>query len=592
MHKFFKGFEGGTTARRIKRTLNRAYDPYLDEIRLAAQLRNAHASHLAQQVTSTAETLFLHLFRNHGISSSIMRQIFDHSKFTMRQLYENIMIVMSTDHFTLTRLRARLGPPHAQDGNHQVLTKWGRETEELVKHGLVNLPAAPDLGSDAWVQNADLARLMKCFTVQALRLIEIDGQFEREMGLAADNERVEKLKNDTLEEREKIADDAVDRMINAETLGGVLGALLGLRDEVNLGGLAHLPHKLWEDQLLDEITEKATVLWATTGISKFTKAFEHLFTSAIHRARRTDPTIQKPTKRQNKLIMKQASGFILDLKVAGDETEDDVEDEGVEAIYAEAAIFDALTHLRVAAAGVPDGVIVAAAEVIGEVATTLRKHLSRWKTFPPNMSLRTLLCDLGQKSTAQDREGADSSQAKVVLHSHQAATFALLAGLLGALEQGCPLPAECRTASTLTLLPIVGTVYIRDFRAEWTHNMFLFKTAPDVFRASWSHFLRASHGALGDDGSTPAQFMPFSLLRAQFTKRFDDVGFKRMLILRNFHLDRVGAVAGNGLVNRHEEYEKIFATVNPLRPILSMQWIGRDLHSERCLNRVVDPKHP
>ena len=565
MNKFFENMEGGTVSRRIKRALHPAYDPYIEDIRLAAQLRNGHAGHLAQRITTTAQALFYHIVDTQGTSSAPMRRVFDRSDFTLRNLYSNVTDVIKLDHSTLTKLRDRLAERHALEENEPPLTQWGGEVESWVEAGLTDLPAAePDLGPDAWVQEADMQEVMDCFPPQ-------------EQGFGMDNGRWEDLKNSTLAGRDAKAGERVDGLVKDVNVGGVLASLLELRERVDLGEVAGLSETDWQAQLLDELAEKTTTLWATAGQGKFFKAFEKLFSFAIDRAMSDDPTIHRPTNKKKSALIKEASEYVNDLVIEVEVNEQDGE---VNAMYGECVVHDALDHLREVAVDVADGVINAAAGVVGEIAATLRNALLRWETFAADISLQKLLHNLGHRTGQQQEEGGNPDLG-VAFDSKQGATFALLAGLLGVFEQGSPLPAECKASSTCTLLPTVGTVYIRDGRPGWRRYNFLFKMAPEVFRQTWSHFLKAARGEVGHDGQIPARFLPLSLLRSQITKHFNADGFKRMLALRSFHRQRMGTGLGNGMLHRHQEYGQVLADVNPLRPPLSMQWVHRDLHGEQ-----------
>ena len=553
MNGWLKSFTGGTVSRRIQSTLSTEYAEFFDHIETAAQLRNGHADHLTERVTAVTGNMVNYLISTYGTCSPRLRQVFDRPGLNLKVIHEMVMKVLSTSHLTLVKLRSRL----AQE------TEWGPEVEEWVGQGLALLPEAePTLGEDSWLHEVRTQDLAACYHEEGPTFVVDEGS------LGSLRESTQKQENRDRKARKKAAD-----ILAEEHMGGILAALLEMNG-VNLGGLARLSDRAdWEDkQLLEEVAQKATTLWATTGIDKFRGALRPLLTIKIDEAMETLRARQRPTEEEKDSLVRSGCDFVLDRAVAAEENNIDVP--GIEAA--------ARDYLRTVAENVSARLITAAASVAAKAVALIHKHLCKWDCFTEDRSLRQCLGNVGERSREESEHGAVGSETGARFHSDQGAYFGLLAGLLAVLEQGSFAQEQTRDPSTLTLLPIIGTLRIRDGRPDWDYK-FLFQEAPKVWHDSWRHFLRASHATLGNHDGTAAEDLKLSFLRQKFSGRFDIEGFGHMLALRERHRKNMTEETVNGMQARHHNWTKLLKKVDPLRPPQSMQWVDGKIHGETSL---------
>ena len=556
MNGFFSSFEGGTICGSIRRALSKEYESQFDRIEIASATRNAHCDHLAKSITTTAVKVLNRLISLQGETTPeglFARKLLGRTHFTLRDFYREIMLVLAADHSTWIELRNLIQLPRRDNGKNIRKTKWEGDFENRVRQILSNLPeTGTSLGADAWLEHLDWKQLKECFK-------------KEEAGFIRQDDKIAEAKSRELDEKRKRreARKRAKKLMKDPDLGGVLAHVLEMADTVHLGGIDRLSLQGWEDQLLDNLAEKATTLWSNTGASKLVKAFSSLLAVDVDRVLSSNQRMRKLSPRERTNLLENASLYLLDLSL------DFRNDRDVKTA--------ARAHLRSVAPGTPRAVTSATIDAMLKIARFLQGNLQGWDRPGRAKTLSSLLRDASWKVPEEEEEEEEEGRDKPTrVQEDQFAAFARLACLVSALEQGYPLRNDCEASSAAALLPIVGKVRLNDGRPDFREPT-IFRDAPSIVLASWKNFARASRGIHGH--ALPSFSYP-TFLKERISKPFDLVEFGEMLDLREFHRSKIGEVGVTGLDARHANYATVFADVDPLRPPQSMQWIGQDLHSE------------
>jgi hypothetical protein len=630
VYNFWKGFEGGTVVRRVEDTISRYYAKFYGDIKRVSAMRNAHSDFLAEQVSTTTQLLMRLLTQPSATSSDLIRDMLDRPKFRIRDLYDKVLRILTTDTSTMIALRGLLTPPAkgpaSKEGptkEQRRLTKWSPMAEDMVRESLLELvPAQSYFGDQAWIEYVNAEALLSCYD---------DG----EAGHQLNQDKLAKVKKSIVKRRDDLATAKAKKILKDKDIGGVLAVMLGMREEVPLGDCFGMSSKTWDKELVSELAVKATSLWGTTGPSKLQKPIETIIRSGlelVQEASNIDPNVMGK-------FVSEAVQFIMDSTMSpsvasatesssdiGVEKADDApasdtdvensdnapaSDTGVEkADDAPAAsqldratiTASAREHLQSVFGDIPAALVAAAAEGVADVLTPCHVQLCKWRSLTRDTTLSELLAKVGNRSKGAggeneddgldeeehgDKEGGGGDERDQAggdsVSSQQGAIFGLLACLLIQLQQlASPVPAapeggEPEISSTV-LLPRVDTVRIRDTRPDWGKR-FLFEMCPNVLHAAWINFTRASHGQLFSQ-STSSEWKSLSFLKKELSREFDFARFGRFMDLRKAHKERVGGKLATGLVARHEVYRKVFKNVDPLHLPMCMTWQGTDVHCE------------